>query len=238
MCDLSVIILCGGLGTRLRSEIGNDTPKLLAPIGDDCFLDYLLEWIDDSLDEINYEIILSLGYGSRKIEDVINKLKSKVVLSFEEKQLGTYPAVLDASKLANSENLLIINGDTLFKIKFKNYFQILVDSADSFLFITENNFKEPKENGYEINMDSGRLEYSEDYPLYISLGALLLKKVYLGKFKKRESKKNQLLDKELISKINPYPIKVQNKSNFIDIGTPEDYQYAQTILPNLYPLKK
>ena len=41
MCDLSVIILCGGLGTRLRSEIGNDTPKILAPIGDDYFLDYL-----------------------------------------------------------------------------------------------------------------------------------------------------------------------------------------------------
>ena len=124
MCDLSVIILCGGLGTRLRSKIGNETPKILAPIGDYCFFDYLLEWIDDSLDEINYEIILCLGYGSRKIEDVVNKLKLKILFSIEEKQLGTYPAVLDASKLAKSENLLIINGDTLFKIKFKIFSNI------------------------------------------------------------------------------------------------------------------
>ncbi len=238
MCDLSVIILCGGLGTRLRSEIGNETPKILAPIGDDYFLDYLLQWMEDSLEEINYEIILCLGYGSRKIENVINKLKLKVVLSLEQKQLGTYPAVLDASKLANSENLLIINGDTLFKIKFKKYFQMLLDSLDSFLFITENNLKEPKENGYALNTHSGRLEYKEDYPLYISLGALLLKKVVLKNFKKNKLKINQFLDKELISKINPYPIKVQNKSDFIDIGTPDDYQYAQTKLPNLYPLKK
>ena len=43
---------------------------------------------------------------------------------------------------------------------------------------------------------------------------------------------------ELIAKINPYPIKVKNKFDFIDIGTPEDYQYAQTKLPDLYPLKK
>ena len=238
MCDLSVIILCGGLGTRLRSEIGNETPKILAPIGDDYFLDYLMQWVDDSLYGINYEIILCLGYGSSKIIDVINKLKLKVVLSIKEKQLGTYPAVLDASKLANSENLLIINGDTLFKIKFKKYFLMLLDSLDSFLFITENNFKEPKENGYALNNHNGRLEYREDFPLYISLGALLLRKVNFQNLKKNNVKINQLLDKELISKINPYPIKIQNNSDFIDIGTPEEYKNAQTKLPNIYPLKK
>ena len=146
MCDLSVIILCGGLGTRLRSKIGNETPKILAPIGDYCFFDYLLQWIDDSLDEISYELIFCLGHGSRKIEDKINKLKLKVSLSFEEKQLGTYPAVLDAAKLAKSENLLIINGDTLFKMKFEKYFQIFLNSSDSFLFITENNLKKTKKN--------------------------------------------------------------------------------------------
>ena len=79
MCDLSVIILCGGLGTRLRSKIGNETPKLLAPIGDNCFLDYLLQWIDDSLDEISYELIFCLGYGSRKIEDKIKSTQSGVI---------------------------------------------------------------------------------------------------------------------------------------------------------------
>ena len=144
MFDLSVIILCGGLGTRLRSEIGNETPKILAPIGDDYFLDYLLQWMEDSLDEINYEMIFCVGYGSKKFIEVTKKLKNKVKLSIEEKQLGTYPAVLDASKLAKSENLLIINGDTLFKMKFEKYFQMFLNSSDSFLFITENNPKKTK----------------------------------------------------------------------------------------------
>ena len=46
MYRLSVIILCGGLGTRLRSQIGINVPKILAPIGKNYFFDYLIDWLD------------------------------------------------------------------------------------------------------------------------------------------------------------------------------------------------
>ncbi len=39
--DIDVVILAGGLGTRIRDALG-DTPKLLAPIGGTAFLDLLI----------------------------------------------------------------------------------------------------------------------------------------------------------------------------------------------------
>ena len=38
---LPVVILCGGLGTRLRSVVA-DCPKVLAPVAGEPFLGYLL----------------------------------------------------------------------------------------------------------------------------------------------------------------------------------------------------
>ena len=42
---MEVIILAGGLGTRLRSAIGNEIPKCMAPIDNKPFLWYLLRYL-------------------------------------------------------------------------------------------------------------------------------------------------------------------------------------------------
>ncbi len=234
MCELSVVILCGGLGTRLRSEIGNEIPKILAPIGNKYFLEYLINWVNNLLGEINYEVILCLGYGQNKILNVIKKLDIKVQVSAEETQLGTFPAVLDAAKVAKSKRLLIINGDTLFKMNIKE----LIGNFDSksYLCIKKNNSIKKQKNGYEIDLFTKKLKYSENFPEYISVGAFLINKSIINTFKKDRSNIPQLLDKELISKIEPYPIYLKSNCDFIDIGTKENYKLAQKFLPEFYPL--
>lgn len=42
---MEVIILAGGLGTRLRSTIGSEIPKCMAPIDGKPFLWYLLKYL-------------------------------------------------------------------------------------------------------------------------------------------------------------------------------------------------
>ena len=42
---MNVVILAGGLGTRLRSVV-SDVPKCMAPVGGKPFLQYLLEKTD------------------------------------------------------------------------------------------------------------------------------------------------------------------------------------------------
>ena len=236
MCKLSVIVLCGGLGTRLKSKIGNNCPKILAPIGEHYFFDYFVNWIKNSLKDIDHEIILSLGFCSDEVLKVACKSKYKFKYSFEESQNGTYPAVLEALNFCCTKNILIVNGDTLFKNKFIDNFKLFLNSGSPYLFIKKNISLE--RFGYEIDNKSGKLYQNNNFPNYISLGALFIKFNQLNKFKSINGIDNKLIDKELISKINPFPIKLLDECNFIDIGTSLDYEKAQYFLPKYYALEK
>ena len=64
-----LVVLAGGLGTRLRSIV-SDVPKPMAPIHGIPFLQYLLEyWLGQGIQEI----ILSVGYRSDKIQNYFGK---------------------------------------------------------------------------------------------------------------------------------------------------------------------
>ena len=62
-----VVILAGGLGTRLRSVV-SDVPKCMAPVGGRPFLAWILQWLRQY--EVNH-IILSLGYMNQVVTDWI-----------------------------------------------------------------------------------------------------------------------------------------------------------------------
>ena len=111
---MEVIILAGGLGTRLRSVV-SDVPKCMAPVGGKPFLWYLLE----GLKRFDVErVILSVGYLREVIEQWIADHASEYPFEFcfavEEKPLGTGGGIrLAASKAAGPE-LVVLNGDTWF----------------------------------------------------------------------------------------------------------------------------
>ena len=107
------LILAGGYGTRISSVLGS-TPKLLAPIGRTCFLDLFLRWIKESLYPIDHTFILATGFLHEKIADYVERNHLNITLSREVHQLGTLGAAYNASLIAESEHLLILNGDTLF----------------------------------------------------------------------------------------------------------------------------
>ena len=56
---MEVIILAGGLGTRLRSTIGNEIPKCMAPIDGKPFLWYLLKYLTRY--KVSH-VVLSVGH--------------------------------------------------------------------------------------------------------------------------------------------------------------------------------
>ena len=108
--DLPVVVLVGGLGTRLRSAVP-DAPKALAPINGRPFLSYLLTQLAGfGLSEI----ILSVGYLSDQIISAFGSEFSGVKLKYsrETEPLGTGGAVrlaLDGQKI---ERALVLNGDS------------------------------------------------------------------------------------------------------------------------------
>lgn len=109
------IILAGGLGTRLRSAVP-DLPKCMAPVAGRPFLSYV---IDHCKREGIEKFIFSLGYKHEVIEAFLDKEYASVDKQYviENEPLGTGGAIQLACGPATEENVLILNGDTLFSIK-------------------------------------------------------------------------------------------------------------------------
>ena len=64
---MEVIVLAGGLGTRLRSVV-KEIPKCLAPIGGRPFLGYLLDWLVNQ--GVNH-VVFSVGYLREQVIDYV-----------------------------------------------------------------------------------------------------------------------------------------------------------------------
>ncbi|WEK34585.1 MAG: nucleotidyltransferase family protein [Candidatus Pseudobacter hemicellulosilyticus] len=108
------IILAGGLGTRLRSAVP-ELPKCLAPVAGKPFLHWVLCYLRQQGIE---RFVFSLGYRHELIVDYLEAEWPALDAhySIEQEPLGTGGAILLASRQAVEGTVLIVNGDTLFKV--------------------------------------------------------------------------------------------------------------------------
>lgn len=112
LADIDVIVLAGGLGTRLRSVL-SDKPKVLAPVGERVFLDILL----DRLASFGARrVLLSLGYLAGEVQTHLAhhpRADMTVVDVVEPQPLGTAGAIRYLHPSITTATALILNGDTL-----------------------------------------------------------------------------------------------------------------------------
>src|SRR5271157_925044 len=104
------ILLCGGAGLRLRSVIGN-APKGMADVAGRPFLELLLR----QLRRHGFErAILAVGYQKDMIYSHFGERAFGLYLAYsvESRPLGTGGALRNAADLIESENVLIMNGDS------------------------------------------------------------------------------------------------------------------------------
>lgn len=108
------IVLAGGLGTRLRSAVP-DLPKCMAPVAGAPFLQHMIRFLQEEGIE---HFIFSLGYRHDAIEAFLKKeypnLSYQAVI--EEEPMGTGGAIRMACEKAGDENVLVVNGDTMFRV--------------------------------------------------------------------------------------------------------------------------
>ncbi len=109
----TAIILAGGLGTRLRSVV-NDLPKCMAPVNNRPFISYV---INELSNQGITHFIFALGYKSEYLISYINAHYAHLNISYsiEDDPLGTGGAIKLALDNTDEENILITNGDTLYK---------------------------------------------------------------------------------------------------------------------------
>src|SRR3989338_4964593 len=108
--DTAAVILCGGLGTRLRSEIG-EKPKVMAQVGPMPFLELLVKQLMHQ--GIN-EIILCTGYKADVVEKHFKSKKFNATINFsqESEPLGTGGALKNAQGRIKKSPFFVLNGDS------------------------------------------------------------------------------------------------------------------------------
>lgn len=114
-CDklrgVPVVILAGGLGKRLRVACSG-TPKSLAPVAGQPFLDYLMRWVSASGFA---DIVLCVGY---RAEDIQQRYRDgaawglHIAYSIETELMGTAGAIKQAEALLTAPAFLVLNGDS------------------------------------------------------------------------------------------------------------------------------
>lgn len=224
------IILAGGLGTRLRDTIP-DLPKCIAPVAERPFLFHVINYLRSQGVE---KFIFSLGYKHEIIEEYLDTQFSTLDFqcSIEDEPLGTGGAIQVACSKCSEENIVVVNGDTLFK----------ADLHQGYLFHNHNmaectvllkpmkNFDRygvvelSKDNLVKIFREKQAYETGN-----INGGTYLLNKL---KFLDEEFPSKFSFEKDYLEKFYTqrriYGL-VQDEY-FIDIGIPEDYNKAQSEL--------
>lgn len=99
------LILCGGLGTRLRAAVA-DRPKGLADIAGRPFLDIL---VDSLARQGVSRIVLLAGHGA---DQIASRYADRCAISIEERPLGTAGAVRNALGHVSGEQFFVLNGDS------------------------------------------------------------------------------------------------------------------------------
>lgn len=224
------IILAGGLGTRLRSAVP-DLPKCMAPVAGRPFIAFV---IDALRMQGVQRFVFSLGYRHDAIEQYLQAHYPTLlyVTVIEDQPLGTGGAIKLALKACQTENVLIANGDTLFKIELKSlanlHFQM--DAHCTLALKPMQHFErygvvEMAANGLILSFKEKQF-YKEGL---INGGIYLLnKKAFLQKpWPAQFSFEKEYLEK--FTADNHFFGSVQN-GYFIDIGIPEDFTKAQTEL--------
>ena len=111
---MEVIVLAGGLGTRLRSVV-HEIPKCLAPIGGKPFLGYLLDWLEEYP---VHHVVFSVGYLREQVIDYVKSREWPFSYDFaiEDTPLGTGGGIRLALGKCHENQVFVVNGDTFFPV--------------------------------------------------------------------------------------------------------------------------
>jgi len=231
MDKINAIILAGGLGSRLRSIVA-DVPKVLAPVNGRPFLDIVIDSLAKS--GIVDRVVLAAGYMSEKIIEQYqngHRFGVEIFVSIEEQLLGTGGAIRLAMELTDSQDILVLNGDSfieidhmaLYKAHKKNNAKLTmalkyVENADRYGTVILNGDK----------IVSFQEKNNEIVAGFINAGVYLLNR---DLFVHVAQNKIISMEKELLpNMINQDAYGFISNGRFIDIGLPDTYKIVEDYL--------
>lgn len=229
---VDVIILAGGLGTRLR-EVVSDVPKVMAPVNSRPFLDILLDFLNKW--SCIRKVIIAVGYmGDKIIKEYMNRSEYnfEILFSVEKELLGTGGAIKRALKYAETDNVLALNGDTYMDVNLKDFIEFHKSKNADMTIVLKEVENANRYGLVKIDDNNKVIFFREKQPAsergYINAGMYVFERRLFDSIKdgKVLSLEKELLPLFLKKKIYGY---VSN-GKFIDIGIPETYITANSYL--------
>lgn len=226
--NVPVLILAGGLGTRLDRALPN-LPKSLAPIRGKPFLNYLL----DQIDEAGFrKVILCTGYLGELIREEFGNFYRGLSLFYsrETEPLGTAGALRLAVPLIKTDICLVMNGDSYIDIDLNDFLQWHLARRFKGSIVLKRKQKPIRYGTVELNnrgiIKSFCEKTAEKGPCWINAGIYLFSRNLLKSLPRGQnlSLERQAIPFWLKYKLGGYCL----HSKFIDIGTPESLKKAKT----------
>tara|TARA_B100001059_G_C17807877_1_gene570339 strand:- start:1523 stop:2230 length:708 start_codon:yes stop_codon:yes gene_type:complete len=222
MLKIPLLILCGGLGTRL-SEVTKDTPKILVDINGKTFLEIQFEfYYKQGFREFYY----LTGFGHEQIADKLSKIvKNNAtinILNEGEKRLGTGGCLArNVSKLP--KKFFLTYGDTLLNCQFEQLDKLFEQSEKNILTIYKNENKFDESNIDFDEKNKKILSYKKKnnaYCKYIDYGISGWQKSFIADFVPGQMKfdlQHYIQTAISLDKLEPFI----SSERFYEIGRPE-----------------
>jgi D-glycero-alpha-D-manno-heptose 1-phosphate guanylyltransferase len=229
---MKIIILAGGLGTRLRGVLGN-LPKSLAPIGNKPFLDYLLRFI---VKQGFKDVIITTGYGSEAIKRYFGNgsvVGLRIDYTCEKELLGTGGAIKLAETMIDSDDFIVMNGDTYLEVDLDEMLRFHKARGALATMALAHKENTSRYGSVRIDKDNKVITFiekdDEGRSRYINGGMYVFRKEILGCIpaNKAFSLEREVLPTLVGKGLYGFP----GEGYFIDIGIPEDYEKAKKELP-------
>jgi len=224
--DNKVVLMVGGLGTRLR-PLTNDLPKPLLEVGNRP----LLETIIANFSKCGFRnIILSVNYKSQMIQDYFGDGSAfgvDIEYIQEEHRMGTAGA-LSLMKKTLTEPFFVMNGDLLTNVNFEHMLEYhLSNNALATMGVREYDFQVPYG---VVNLDEHRITSIEEKPVqkfFVSAGIYILSSEALKYIPNNVFYDMPTLFESMISdkkKTISFPI----REYWLDIGRLSDFEQANS----------
>ena len=222
------IILAGGLGTRLHGVV-DDVPKSMAPVNGVPFLEYQLTYLSDWGIK---NAILSVGYKKEMImEHFGNHYKDlDIIYAIEDEPLGTGGAIKRSMEFVTARNVLVMNGDTFFKVSFDKLLMVYQIKKSKMMLVLKELPDVSRYGSVSIDYNGKVTGFAEKGVSrgkgFVNGGVYYINKAYFESLKMPEKFSFEKDFLEKYYKTEDFHGMVCNQY-FLDIGVPEDYKKAQ-----------
>ncbi len=231
--SLTTLILAGGLGTRLQPVI-KDSPKVLSPVCGRPFLSYIL---DQLVGAGIKDVVLCIGHLGEMVMESFGPTYKGISIRYSREPvlLGTAGALRQAYAYIQSENTLVMNGDSYCDINLQSFIRWSIEGNYNASLVLLKAGRENRYGNVQTNEQGRVLRFAEKKQIndqgWINGGIYILKKTLLESIpvEKKFSLEHEFFP-DLAGKGELYGFNSYGK--FIDIGTPGSYQLAEKFFAN------